>query len=172
MTEPISAPAASAVPTAPAADLQKILHLDALERLVYTDAQGSASPVTPVRAFALSAPDEGISLVGADGHELLWIARLSDVPRAPRALIERALAVRDFAPVLLRLNRISGYGMPSTWAVSTDRGDTRFVLRAEEDIRRLGDGALRITGADGLQLHIPDLRALDRASRRMLERFL
>src|SRR5690606_38862402 len=57
-----------------------------------------AMPVTPVRAFPLSAPDENISLVGRDGVELGWVQRLSDVAPASRALIETALAERACTP--------------------------------------------------------------------------
>ena len=31
-----------------------------------------------MRAFPLSAPDEGMSIVSADGHELAWIDRLGE----------------------------------------------------------------------------------------------
>ena len=82
------------------------------------------------------------------------------------------LAARDFAPMLTRLHAVSSFGVPSTWTVSTDRGDTRFVLKAEEDIRRLEGGALLIASAQGLQFRVPDPKALDRASRKLLERFL
>jgi len=140
--------------------------------LLLVHADGQREPVTPVRAFPLSAPNDGISLVGADGRERHWIARMSDLPGDARALLAEDLAPRDFAPRLLHLHSVSTFGVPSTWDVSTDRGDTRFVLKAEEDIRRLEDGALLITSAHGLQLRVPDPRALDRQSRRLLERFL
>ncbi|MDA7416797.1 DUF1854 domain-containing protein [Xenophilus arseniciresistens] len=133
---------------------------------------GRHEAVTPVRAFALSAPDAGISLVGPDGRERHWIADLQAVAPEARALITQALATRDFAPILLQLRSVSTFGVPSTWDVRTDRGDTRFVLKAEEDIRRLEGGALLITGAHGLQLRVPSRQALDRQSRRLLERFL
>ena len=42
--------------------------------------------VTPVRAFPISAPDEGLSLVSTDGHELLWIEAPSQLPEALRTL--------------------------------------------------------------------------------------
>ena len=45
-------------------------------RLTTADGQAHHG-VLPVRAFPLAAPDEGLSLVGSDGHELLWIERLS-----------------------------------------------------------------------------------------------
>ncbi len=149
------------------------LERDAFGRLVLTDAQGQRHVgVAPVRAFPLSAPGEGISLVGGEGRELVWIDRVDQLPSAARALLEEELAVRDFAPTLLKLHAVSSFGVPSTWIVSTDRGDTRFVLKAEEDIRRLEHGALLIASAHGVQFRIADLKALDRASRKLLERFL
>lgn len=149
------------------------LERDAFGRLVLIDAQGERhEDVQPVRAFPLTAPGEGLSLVSADGRERLWIDRLDALPAQQQALLADALAARDFAPVLLQLRSVSSFGVPSTWDVRTDRGDTRFVLKGEEDIRRLDGGALLVTGAHGVQLRIPDLRALDRASRKLLERFL
>ncbi|WP_370630182.1 DUF1854 domain-containing protein [Xenophilus sp. Marseille-Q4582] len=156
--------------TDPAAPLRLVR--DASGALVMLQPEGPPEPVTPVRAFALSAPDAGISLVGADGRERHWIAHPDELSPEARALLAEELAPRDFAPVLLQLRSVSTFGVPSTWDVRTDRGDTRFVLKAEEDIRRLEGGALLITSAHGLQLRVPDRQALDRASRRLLERFL
>ena len=53
------------------------------------------------------------------------------------------------------------------------QGVGALVLKAEEDIRRLrGRTALLIASASGVQYAIADSTALDRASRRLLERFL
>jgi len=47
------------------------------------------------------------------------------------------------------------------------------VLKAEEDIRRLGGRTrLLIAAGDGMQFRVPDTTVLDRPSRRLLERFL
>ena len=131
-----------------------------------------AEPCVPVRAFPIRAPDEGLSLVGADGHELAWVERLSALPDALRALIDEELAHREFTPVIQRIRAVSTFATPSTWDVATDRGDTRLVLTAEENIRRLDDAALLIADERGVQFLVPDRFALDRASRRLLERFL
>jgi hypothetical protein len=56
--------------------------------------------------------------------------------------------------------------------VDTDRGPARFVLKGEEDIRRIGNGALLITDSDGIHYLVRDAAALDRNSRRLLDRFL
>ena len=142
-------------------------------RLLFSGADGQEHDgVVPVRAFPLTAPDEGISLVGTDGHELLWIDRLPDLPEYERALLHDELALRDFIPEITRLASVSSFGTPSIWQVETDRGDTAFVLKGEEDIRRLKSGALLIGSSEGVQYSIADMTALDRDSRRLLERFL
>lgn len=142
-------------------------------QLELIDANGEHHPgVVPVRAFPLAAPDEGISLVSIEGHELAWIERLQEVPEAMRALVQEELALRDFVPEILRLQSVSSFGTPSVWTVETDRGVTSFILKGEEDIRRLGRSALLIAGSEGVQYSVRDMTALDRASRKLLERFL
>lgn len=149
------------------------LERNAHGRLVLVDPQGVRHDgVLPVRAFPLAAPDEGLSLVGGDGRELAWIDRLSALPAAQRALVEEELAGREFMPVIERLLSVSTFSTPSTWTVDTDRGATTLVLKGEEDIRRLGGGALLVTDSQGLQFRVRDLLAMDRHSKRLLERFL
>ena len=138
-----------------------------------TTADGTQHPgVVPVRAFPLAAPDEGISLVSTDGHEVGWIADLKTAPASLRDLLQDELALRDFMPVITRLVSVSSFGTPSVWQVETDRGDTSFVLKGEEDIRRLTRTKLLIAGGQGVQYSVPDMTALDRGSRKLLERFL
>lgn len=146
---------------------------DAFGRLVLTTAAGERHEgVAPVRAFPVSAPEDGLSLMSADGHELAWIDRLADLPAAARALVAEELASREFMPEIRRVRGVSSFATPSTWEVETDRGQTRFVLKGEEDIRRLGSAALLISDAHGIQFLIRDPAALDRHSRRLLDRFL
>ncbi|KQW51313.1 MULTISPECIES: DUF1854 domain-containing protein [unclassified Roseateles] len=149
------------------------LALDAAGKLVLIDLDGVAHVgVTPVRAHPISAPDDGLSLVGVHGHELAWVARLSALPDAPRGLLEAELAAREFHPTLKRLISVNTFATPSTWRVETDRGEVDFVLKSEEDIRRLDEGRLLITSNHGVQMQVPDRWALDKQSKRLLERFL
>ena len=149
------------------------LRLDDHGRLVLTDLNGdSHAAVTPVRAHPISAPDEGLSLVGSHGHELAWIERLSALPEGPRRLLETELAAREFHPTLKRLISVNTFATPSTWRIETDRGEVDFVLKSEEDIRRLEEGRLLIASTHGVQLQVPDRWALDKQSKKLLERFL
>lgn len=155
----------------PAPDLH--LTRSAFGRLVLITPEGrSHEGVVPMRAFPISAPGDSIALMGSDGHELAWIERLSDLRAETRGLLEEELASRDFVPEILRLHRVSSFATPSTWEVETDRGETVFVLKGEEDIRRLGRSGLLIADRHGIQFLVRDLGALDHASRRLLDRFL
>jgi Domain of unknown function (DUF1854) len=128
--------------------------------------------VTPVRAFPVTAPNEGIALMSKDGKELLWIARIADCHPEFAALVTEELSQRDFMPVISEITRVSSFVTPCTWTVATDRGETQFILRGEEGIRKLSAGALLITDSYGLQYLVPDYRKLDRAGRKILDRFL
>ena len=143
-------------------------------RLVLTQPDGTAHEgVTPVRAFPIAAPSEGLSLIGPDGHELAWIDRLDQLPEPARHLIDEELAAREFVPTISQITSVSSFSTPSTWAVVTDKGPAQFVLKAEEDIRRLGGRTrLLISAGDGMQFRVPDTTVLDKHSRRLLERFL
>jgi Domain of unknown function (DUF1854) len=128
--------------------------------------------VVPVRAFPLSAPDECIALVSSAGHELLNIERLSSLPEPTRSLLSEILAAREFVPKIEAIRSCSAFATPCTWSVRTDRGETEFVLKAEEDIRRLDNGRLMISDSHGLQFEVVDQSKLDNHSRRILLRFL
>lgn len=149
------------------------LERNALGQLVYRTAAGEAHVgVVPVRAFPLAAPDEGLSLVSAEGRELVWIDHLDALPVGLRALVVEELAAREFQPEVRRLVSVSTFATPSVWTVETDRGRTEFVLKSEEDIRRLGGAGLLIASGQGVHYLVRDRQALDRASRRLLDRFL
>ncbi len=142
--------------------------------LVWTGPQGQqVSGVMPVRAFPIQAPQDGIALVDPDGHEVAWFPQLDAIPQPARGLMEEELARREFMPVVQRIVAVSGFSTPCTWTLETDRGRTEFVLRGDEDIRRIGSAhALLIADAHGINYLVPDQLALDAYSKRVLDRFL
>jgi hypothetical protein len=141
-------------------------------RLILITAQGSREEVVPIRSFPIAAPDKGISLVGTDGHELAWIECLADLEDAQRYLVEEELANREFVPEIHALKTISGFSMPSTWKVDTDRGPFTLVLESEDDIHRISRTMLLISDSNGIHFLVRDLTKLDRNSRKFLDGFL
>jgi hypothetical protein len=148
------------------------LSRNAFGKLVLSSAEGVHEGVVPVRAFPIAAPESGIALVDGDGRELAWIERLSDLPPATRAILEEELANREFLPQIRHIRHVSSFAVPSTWEVDTDRGIASFVLKGEEDIRRIAHTTLLIADSHGVQFLIRDTDALDKASRKLLDRFL
>ena len=168
MNPPMPSPAPSAT-AAPCLALSR----NTFGRLVLDGPDGQAGrEVRPVRAYPLAAPSEGVSLIGEDGHECVWIPHLDQLDPATRALIDATLAEQEFMPQILRILSVSTFSTPSTWQVETDRGTTTLVLKGEEDIRRLAGSALLVSDGQGLPFRIADRNALDRHSKRILERFL
>ncbi|WP_294767959.1 DUF1854 domain-containing protein [uncultured Rhodoferax sp.] len=143
-------------------------------KLVLTNAAGERfEGVVPVRAFPIQSPEDGISLVNTDGKEVAWVDRLADVPQPAQDLIRAELTTREFMPAIERIVSVSSYSTPCTWSVKTDRGDTEFVLRGDEDIRRIGkNNGLLIADAHGIQYLVRDQFALDGHSKKVLDRFL
>lgn len=149
------------------------LSRDGFGRLILTTSLGKVfEGVVPVRAFPIQAPEDGIALVHTDGHEAMWIDRLDALPEPAQGLIREELASREFMPEILRIESVTSFSTPCTWHVLTNRGDTRFVLRGDEDIRRVGLTILLVTDSHGIQFLIRDREKLDKESRKILDRFL
>lgn len=142
-------------------------------RLAFTSGDGVLHEgVVPVRAFPITDPQHGFSLMNAEGVELAWVEYLGELDPVDRELIEDELAAREFMPEIHRLTGVSGFVTPCSWFIETDRGATTLLLKGEEDIRRLTQQTLLITDAYGIHYLIRSLPDLDRGSRKLLDRFL
>jgi len=149
------------------------LHRNSFGRLVFTDTDGGVhAGVVPVHAFPISAPAEGVAVVNTDGHELVWIDNLAALPEATRSLLEEELASREFIPEINCIRHVSTFATPSIWEVETDRGRTSFILKGEDDIRRLNHSSLLIADSNGIHFLIRNTQQLDKNSRKLLDRFL
>ncbi len=147
------------------------LSRNAFGKLILTTAGETYEGVMPVRAFPIQTPDNGIALVSQDGREVAWIERLLDLPASVRELVLDELSGREFVPEIEQIIGVSSFATPCTWSVTTDRGATEFVLRVEEDIRRIGDSLL-ITDNHGINFLIRQPTKLNKHGRKILDRFL
>lgn len=149
------------------------LRRDAFGKLVFTSVEGEDFVgVIPVRAFPIQAPTRGISLVRDGGKEVAWIDDLAEQPEAIRALITEELEGREFIPEIETIRSVSSFATPCTWYVKTDRGETEFVLKVDEDIRRVGEASLLIADSHGINFLVRDMFRIDKGSRKILDRFL
>ena len=149
-----------------------VLERDSLGRLVLTDASGNRHVgVYPVRAFPITAPGSGISIMDQSGKELCWFNGVDAIPEIELGLIEEEMAAREFMPIIEKITKVSTFATPSIWDIETDRGPTRIRLKAEEDIRRIAGNTLLIADSNGLQFLIKDATELDKVSKKLLDRF-
>jgi hypothetical protein len=149
------------------------LRIDSFGKLELTDAQGLVyRNIRPVRAFPITNPNQGISLMDEDGVELAWINDPKDLPQAHHDLIVQSLAETEFMPIIERITEVSTFATPSIWDIKTNRGQTRLKLKGEEDIRRVNKDSLLISDANGIQFLIKSVSELDKTSRKILDRFL
>jgi len=149
------------------------LRRDSFGKLVFTSPEGEeVIGITPVRAFPIQAPTRGISLLRDGGKEVAWIDDLAAVPEEIRTLVTEELEGREFIPEILTIKSVSSFATPCTWLVATDRGDTAFVLKVDEDIRRVGEASLLIADSHGINFLVRDMFKIDKGSRKILDRFL
>jgi len=149
------------------------LRRDPFGKLVLTTAEGEEHVgVIPVRAFPIQAPTRGISLVREGGKEVAWIDDLAEESEAVRRLVQEEIEGREFIPEILHIKSVSSFATPCTWFVQTDRGDTEFVLKVDEDIRRVGEASLLISDNHGINFLVRDMFHIDKHSRKILDRFL
>lgn len=153
----------------PAFELQH----DPWGRLTFIDATGQQhAEVSVVRAFPITDPMHMVAIISATGHELLLVHDLAELPDSQRCILEQELARREFLPVIRRIVKVSGRIEPCEWEVETDRGPRKFVLSAYEDVHRLASHRALVFDGEGIRYLIPDVRALDAASRSHLDRYL
>ena len=146
---------------------------DAWGRLIWIDDSGTRHlDVHAARAFPINEPDRFVSILDDSGREVAWIEDLSTLAAATRVLIEEDLRLREFRPAITRIVRVSSEITPNEWQVETDRGPTSFTLDAEDDVRRVGPRRVVITDSRKMRYQVADTRALDAASRRLLDRYL
>lgn len=149
------------------------LRRDSFGKLIITLENGEEHVgVMPVRAFPIQAPTKGISLVRDGGKEVAWIDDLADMPEQIRTLVREEIEGREFIPEIVRIKEVSSFATPCTWFVETDRGDTQFVLKVDEDIRRIGEASLLVADSHGINFLVRDMYRIDKHSRKILDRFL
>ena len=140
-------------------------------RLVLGSGQ-SHDQVKIIRAFPISDPENGFSIVNQDGHELVWFESFNQLSEENQRIAHSSLEQIEFIPVISKITDLNTYALPSIWDIETDRGMTKLKLKTEQDIRRVSAEALLITDANGIQYLIKNRKTLDKFSKKVLDRFM
>ncbi len=146
------------------------LDRDPWNHLRLRDAQGREYPeVSVIPLYPVLTPREWVSILSKDGEELVCMKNLDGLAPQERAWIEQELELREFVPQILKVHWVSGTQEPCEWDVETNHGRTRFVLNAEEDVRRVSAWTVHFVDANGCRFRVDDLRKLDSRSRSYVE---
>lgn len=156
-------------------------HLARVERLerdgdnrLVARLSGRAEPVVGVKLakyFPWSRPDSYVSVRSADGKEVALVRLLDELDDESRRIAEAELRDKIFNPRIVRILEFRHeFGIYSVTA-ETDRGRAIFQFRGRDDIRILSSTRALFRDADGNAYELPDLNALDPASRRHLMPF-
>ena len=131
---------------------------------------GTYAGVRVKRAFPLTRDDCFIVVQDREGGEIGSLARLDELDRASRQVVEGELDRAYFTPRIQRITKVTvAYRVPR-WEVETDRGPRAFeIYSSRRDIRHLGGGRVLVQDADGNRYEIPDYRRLEPASRALVE---
>jgi|GEM_PF-259624 len=112
----------------------------------------------------------------SDRVELGVLEDLRGLDDAGRAAVQIALRLRYFMPRVLQIVAVRdedpGQSGAVQWELLTDRGPMRLRMASLFDgIQQLDTGRLIFADRDGNRADIPDVSALDAASRKLLERY-
>jgi hypothetical protein len=132
---------------------------------------GREEPVAEARVarcFPHSIPDRFVSIRDKDGKEVALLDRLDALDPSSRALVEQEIHDKIFTPRITRiLSHKDEFGVASITA-DTDRGRVTFQIRSRDDVRVASSARAFFRDADGNVYEVPDVRALDRASQKVL----
>jgi len=146
------------------------LSRDEWNHLKLTDAAGNDYPdIAVIPLFPISAGKQWVSIVSADGVELACLDSIQALTASNLALLEEELSLRELVPVIEKVIRVSGITEPCEWFVQTNHGTTSFVLKTEEDVRRISAKVVNITDANGIRYRVEDMKKLDKRSRAFVE---
>ena len=146
------------------------LSRDEWSHLKMTDSAGHEyCDVSVVPLFPISASKQWVSLVSAEGEEIACLDSIQGLSPSNVLLLEEELALREFIPVIEKIVSVSGITEPCEWFVETNHGPTSFVLKTEEDVRRISAKAVNITDANGIRFRVDDMKNLDKRSRSFVE---
>jgi hypothetical protein len=128
--------------------------------------ESCALEVQVLRAFPLSHERHYITLRDGKGIELGMVESLDELEASSRAIAENELKRRYFLPKITAIISASEHFGSSQWEVETDRGPRNLSTGVvNEAISEIEPGRYLITDVGGNRFEIPQLAALDEASR-------
>ncbi len=123
----------------------------------------------PRRLFPISGLDKFITLLDSEGAEQAIVRDLARLMPESRAALENSLREYYMIPRIKRFIKMDDSFKIWMWTVETDRGTYTFEVRNHiASIKVLYDGRVLIKDANDNRYEVPDFKALDTRSQRLL----
>jgi hypothetical protein len=130
-------------------------------------------PVTLVHVFPLSEKEAWISVLDKEGHEIGILKTLKGLPEESLKIAREELRRRYVVPLIRRVLACRERHDLVEWKVETDRGSATFLTRnVREQVQEPVPNHFSIADVEGNRYDVPDLLALDPASRAFLMQYL
>ena len=119
--------------------------------------------------FPITGLDRYISLIDSDGNEIAIIRDINNLIPESKKVVEDCLREYYMIPRITKFIKMREKFSIWMWTVETDRGVCTFEIRNHlTAIKPLYDGRVLIKDANDNRYEIPDIKKLDKRSRRML----
>jgi hypothetical protein len=128
-----------------------------------------------LRLHPLTDPDRYLAIVGPEpkGDEFGLLRHWHRLDREARSIVAEELDRRYLHPVVKSVRSLQDFFGTAVITFETDRGPREATLRdIQDNVIYLGQSRLLLTDAEGNRYDIPDIMALDAASRALLAQIL
>ena len=133
---------------------------------------GRTCPVRVNTCFPWSAPDSFISLRDDDNKEVALVADPQSLDADSQLVLEQGLKEARFAFEITHIEVMRLEFEIRHWKVTCNQGERSFQTRKDDWPKQLPPNGLLITDVGGDVYAIHDWTALDRHSRKQLDRYI
>ena len=122
------------------------------------------------RMFPITGLNRYISLIDSEGEEIAVIRNIDNLLPESKEAVEQCLDEYYMIPRIKRFIKMREKFHIWMWTVETDRGICTFEIRNHlTAVKPLYDGRILIKDAKDNRYEIPDVRKLDKKSRKMID---
>lgn len=125
-----------------------------------------------VKAFPNSSPHGHVGLLDEDGREIGMIRSLEKLDTASRDLLDEALRVAYYVPLILEILSVESQGGGYGWQVSMESGEQSFRTQGAHALDTSRFPKIVVTDENGRRYHIEDYSTLDAYSKEALRDLL
>lgn len=124
------------------------------------------------RAFPRTNPDQYVSLMDTEGHELGIIENPNQLDDASREIVETELKAIYFIPLIHTIRSVTVKGTGSIWEVDTDDGPRTFRIMGRDSLDGASAPGIEIHDENGKRYKIDNYWELDADSRDLISDIL